>query len=361
MARSAAGRASGGSRGVVVSRVRRGGGGVFGVQRARLLSSAVRVLAEEGFEGMSVARVAGGARVSRRTFYDVFEDREDCFLAVFEDAVVVAEGVVGEAFEGEGGCWCERVRAGLGALLCFLDERPELRVVLVRDALVAGPRVLACRAGVLERVGLRLHEEAIGGVGRRGRDLPVLVGEAVVNGVFGLVHARLAERSSRPLFGLLGELMGVIVLAYEGPGASRRELERPVLKRALGASRVRGLGLVGRDPLEGLGMRLTYRTVRVLSAIGGCPGVSNRGVGGLAGVSDQGQASRLLRRLEGLGLIENSGGGHSRGERNAWRLTARGREVERAVVIPADGGGDRQGGGGWVKGVGFDSDGEGRG
>jgi DNA-binding MarR family transcriptional regulator len=222
--------------------------------------------------------------------------------------------------------------------------------------------VLACRAGVLERVGLRLHEEAIGGVGRRGRDLPVLVGEAVVNGVFGLVHARLAERPSRPLLPVLGELMGVIVLAYEGPGASRRELERPVLKRASRASRVRGLGLVARDPLEGLGMRLTYRTVRVLSAIGGCPGVSNRGVGGLAGVSDQGQVSRLLRRLEGLGLIENSGGGHSRGERNAWRLTARGGEVERAVAIPADdGGGDRQGCGGWVKGAGFDSDGEGRG
>ena len=49
------------------------------VQRARMLSAAVRVVSEYGYQKMSVARVAGGARVSRRTFYDVFEDREDCF------------------------------------------------------------------------------------------------------------------------------------------------------------------------------------------------------------------------------------------------------------------------------------------
>jgi DNA-binding MarR family transcriptional regulator len=78
-------------------------------------------------------------------------------------------------------------------------------------------------------------------------------------------------------------------------------------------------------------MRLTYRTVRVLLAIAERPGASNRVVAQGSGVQDQGQISKLLARLEHLGLISNEGVGASRGEPNAWRLTARGREIERTI------------------------------
>jgi AcrR family transcriptional regulator len=197
--------------------VRRGGLQVSEMQRSRMLSSAVRVVSEYGYRRMSVARVAGGARVSRRTFYEVFADREDCFLAAFEEAVARAEAVVVDAYEREDGVWREKVRAALLELLVFLD-------------------------GLLV-------------------DLP---------------------------------------------------------------------------------MRLTYRTMRVLSAIGEHPGASNRRVGEIAGTSDQGQISKLLMRLEKLGLVENvRGGERSRpmGEPNAWRLTARGEEIWRAVVVSTASGG----------------------
>ncbi len=78
-------------------------------------------------------------------------------------------------------------------------------------------------------------------------------------------------------------------------------------------------------------MRLTYRTLRVLSAIASQPGASNRQVGETAGVHDQGQISKLLARLERLGLIQNAGQGQPRGEPNAWGLTARGFEVQAAL------------------------------
>jgi hypothetical protein len=48
-------------------------------------------------------------------------------------------------------------------------------------------------------------------------------------------------------------------------------------------------------------------------------------------VSDQGQISKLLTRLEHLGLVENSGEGPAKGEPNAWSLTRKGSEVERAI------------------------------
>jgi chromosome segregation and condensation protein ScpB len=78
-------------------------------------------------------------------------------------------------------------------------------------------------------------------------------------------------------------------------------------------------------------MRLTYRTVRVLIAVAANPGASNRRIAEAAGVADQGQISKLLTRLEHLGLIENVGEGSARGEPNAWNLTAKGAEVEHAI------------------------------
>ena len=52
-----------------------------------MLAAAAQVVGEVGYGGMSVARVTDRAGVSRRTFYEQFEDREDCFLALFEEAL----------------------------------------------------------------------------------------------------------------------------------------------------------------------------------------------------------------------------------------------------------------------------------
>ncbi len=59
--------------------------------------------------------------------------------------------------------------------------------------------------------------------------------------------------------------------------------------------------------------------------------MSNRTVAEYAGIADQGQVSKLLARLERLGLIENTGQGHARGERNAWRLTPTGVRVTQGI------------------------------
>jgi DNA-binding MarR family transcriptional regulator len=132
---------------------------------------------------------------------------------------------------------------------------------------------------------------------------------------------------ARPLSDLHGALMGMIVLPYLGPAAADRELRRRAPKRPK-----RPVPRVG-DALEGLEMRLTYRTLRVLSVLAQRPGASNRAVAERAGVSDQGQVSKLLMRLSNLGLIENSGDGHTKGGPNAWRLTPRGQDVENAIRI----------------------------
>jgi AcrR family transcriptional regulator len=292
------------------------------VQRTRMLAATVQVVGELGYEKMSVARVTARAGVSRRTFYDLFVDREECFLAAFVETVERARVL---ACEGGGGerDWRSRVRGGLAALLAFFSDEPLAGRVLVVDALKAGPVVLERRAGVVG--------ELIGAVEggrvqvRGGREVAPLTGEGVVGAVLAVVHARLSGRGGGSLTELLNPLMAMIVRPYLGAAAAEKELERPL------PTGRRTRRKAPADPLGGLDMRLTYRTLRVLATIAAAPGASNRRVAEEAGVADQGQISKLLARLENLGLIHNAGVGHLKGEPNAWQLTGRGREVEQAV------------------------------
>jgi AcrR family transcriptional regulator len=295
-----------------------------------MLHSAAQVVAQYGYGQMSVARVTGGARVSRRTFYDVFVDREDCFLAVFDETVArVSERAI-EAYTRQRG-WQDQVRSGLAALLEFLDGEPGTRSLLIVDALGAGPRVLARRAELVEQLGRALQD---GGRAHSRHSVPPLTGEGVIGAVLSVIHTRLLQPHPGRLVELVNPLMGMIVLPYLGAAAARRELERPA-PDVSAPSRGVEMATPASDPLDGLPMRVTYRTLRVLSAIAERPGVSNREVASVADVADQGQMSKLLARLERLGLIHNTAG-HGRqptGEPNAWLLTARGDEVEQAVRV----------------------------
>ncbi|HST56036.1 MAG TPA: TetR/AcrR family transcriptional regulator [Solirubrobacteraceae bacterium] len=283
------------------------------------------VACERGVESTTVAHVVGRAGVSRRTFYDLFEDIRDCFLVAFDDAVARASGRVAPAFESQGR-WADRVRAGLFELLVFFDEEPQLAQLCVVQALAGGSGALARRTEILRVLTAVVDEGAVGAPARR--VLP-LTGEGVVGAVFAVIHARLLESESPPLTGMLGSLMAMIVLPYQGSAAAGRELSRrppPVpapVKQGHGAA-----GL-----FEGLGMRLTYRTLRVLTVIAAHPGISNRELAGQAGIVDAGQTSKLLARLERLELIQNSGEGHTKGATNAWTLAPKGVAIQGSLDI----------------------------
>jgi len=347
--------------GGVLSRAR-----VGDLQRARILTAMTELVRERGVRGVAVAHVVGRSGVSRRTFYEQFDDREDCLLAAFEHALRRAGASVLPAYAAAEG-WPERIRAGLAGLLEFLDAEPVMGGLCVVDALAAEGAVQERRARVVDALIDAVHEggRALRSAGARGggpttreaagvqasvgrtagarsasmngksssrgsSERPArIVAEGAVGAVLAVIHARMTEPVPKPLSGLLGPLMGMIVLPYLGPEAAARELKRP-------PPRPRRRSAAPADPLRELGMRLTYRTVRVLLAIselGGRRGSdpSSREVADAAGVADQGQISKLLRRLEHLGLIANSVERQGRGEANAWSLTRKGWEVERTI------------------------------
>ena len=67
------------SRGASGARGNRQGAHVIEMQRRRLTHAVVEVVGEHGLEAATVGRVCEQAGVSRRTFYELFGDREECF------------------------------------------------------------------------------------------------------------------------------------------------------------------------------------------------------------------------------------------------------------------------------------------
>ncbi len=157
------------SRGVVVSqRVR-----VSRMQRARLLAAATVSIAELGYARASVAHITARARVSRRTFYDLFASREECLIAVMQGALEQVGSEIA-VLELAGLGWRERVRSGLFVILSFLDREPLLARVCVVQALQGAPRVLAWREeNILERL-IEIWIRVVGRARGRGyaRSLP---------------------------------------------------------------------------------------------------------------------------------------------------------------------------------------------
>jgi AcrR family transcriptional regulator len=310
---------------------------VSDIQRARILAATVEVSMTRGAGNVTVAHIVARAGVSRRTFYELFSDCEDCFLGAFEEGLGRAARGVRGAWDPNAK-WVDRIRAALVALLSFFDSDRATAHLLIVGSLGAGPGALERRREALARIVSAIDEGRA--ESKLGDQLPPLTAEGVVGGVLSVLHARLLTSPSASdrgggaaeddsLLGLTGPLLGMIVLPFLGQAAARRENARPIPTSQLSSDRHSG------NPLGRLEMRLTYRTVRVLMAIAAHPGSSNRILADAAEVTDQGQMSKLLARLHDIGLIENAGGGAARGEPNAWTLTDKGWRVQGAMAEQA--------------------------
>jgi AcrR family transcriptional regulator len=297
------------------------------IQRRRLLTAATEVVEEVGYSHMTVAHVIARARVSRKTFYEVFVDREDCFLAVFEQVVSQARLCASAAYRLEAG-WREGIRAALTTLLLLIEEEPARARLCFIEALGAGERVLERRSQVLAELAEVIDRGRLVSDARHAP--PEITSQGVVGAIYAVVDQRLLDGGNEPLADLIGPLMSIIVLPYLGAQAASRELRRASPSPRGNPPRRRSKK---RDPLGGLNLRLTYRTVQVLTALAEQPGASNRELADASGIVDPGQISKLLRRLSRLSLVENLGHRLRTGPANSWHLTARGAEIERATRL----------------------------
>lgn len=292
--------------------------------RARMLAAATQAVAQVGYGELTVDHVIARAGVSRRQFYAMFDDCEHCFLETFNDAlsrIAVALGEVDDA----SATWDEQLRSTVAAILCLLDDEPEVARLCIVEALRAGPAVLRRRAEVIGELARALEAMYASDPSAGGASPPPLITEAAVGGALSMLHDRLVQRSRSPLFELLSPVMAVLVSPYVDRATAARQLRR---RAARPRSRPR-MDLAA--PAAALDIRLTGRTVEVIRYVGRHPASSNRDIAVHCGRLDQGQISRMLRRLAAAGVIENVAQRRAKGLPNAWSLTGEGEELRRTI------------------------------
>ncbi len=284
-----------------------------------MLGAAEHLVCAHGAEQLTVTAVTAAARVSRTTFYATFADREDCLLALFDEVAERLRAAMLAAYARESS-WLDGVRASLCVLLGVFDSRPNLARFLVVGGVSGDSALVVRRRRVLAELARSLELDSPDSAAL---EAAVPFGsQALVSGAASIIHSRLLEDPVPALLDLSGALMAVLVLPFVGEGVARSELAR----RSASASRPRKPPRHSDQAPRVSSFRVTARTVRVLTVIADSPAISNRSVARLAGGIDEGQVSRLLRRLSGLGLIANDGPSVGRGC-NAWHLTRAGSQL----------------------------------
>jgi AcrR family transcriptional regulator len=184
-------------------------------QHERLIAGLAEAVAENGYAGTTIAHITRHAAVSRRTFYEHFNSKDECFVAAYDTVMTELNRRVGEAFEREDE-WPQAVRAGLEAMLNFLTSEPHLARLSMVEALVAGPVVVERYDAAIQA--LVPYFEA----GRKGRPPEVLEGlsptteEALVGGIVSLISRRIFADRTAELRALLPDLVEFALTPYLG-------------------------------------------------------------------------------------------------------------------------------------------------
>jgi AcrR family transcriptional regulator len=175
----------------------------------------------EGYAATSVQAVLDRTGLYRQAFYDNFEDKLDCYLHAYAAGLERLEALMREAAVGAI-AWRRELRAGLAAMLGFLDEEPDVGRALVVEVHAAGPLALAMRDDAVRRISSYLDRARLAGDGAAGA--PAIAPEAVAAGIHSVLHSRLASRRDGSFATLLPEFMYVAVLPYFGPQAASAEM-----------------------------------------------------------------------------------------------------------------------------------------
>lgn len=191
-------------------------------QRERLLEAAVRVVARKGYAATTIGDLTREAGISRTTFYELFGDKEACFLAAYDGAVDVLVRRVVAAYESEQR-WPQRSRAGLQALLETLAAEPDLARLALVDIGAAGPVAQRRYRAAVQRL-TPLFEEGRD-FARGGRNLPANTSRMAAGGVTGLIADELVAGRAEQLPGLLSDALFATLVPYIGPQAAAREVD----------------------------------------------------------------------------------------------------------------------------------------
>jgi len=188
-------------------------------QRERMLLAVAEAVAEQGFATTTVADIIARARLSRRTFYEHFADKEECFLAAYDTVVEQLLGAVGQAYE-QAESWPQKVHDGLETFLAYLAAEPAFARMCIVEVVAAGAEARGRRDAAM-RVFVDFLEPGRAAA-PKGVVVPSLAADVVVGGLYEIIYSRLQRNAADELVEMLPELLYCALVPFLGHQAAER-------------------------------------------------------------------------------------------------------------------------------------------
>jgi AcrR family transcriptional regulator len=180
-------------------------------QRARMLEAIVQAVAEKGYANAVVADVIQRAGVSRKTFYEQFANKEECFLAAYDAGVDGLLAAIDDALAEPSPDWLTATRRAVEVYLARMAASPAFARACLIEVLGAGPAALARR----DAVQVRFADQLAAIHGRARADIPAIpelaptTFRAAVGAVNELVTAHVLEHGADTLPTLADPILDV--------------------------------------------------------------------------------------------------------------------------------------------------------
>ena len=192
-------------------------------QRERALRAMVEAVADRGYAETRVVDVIERAGLSRKTFYELFGDKEECFLAAYDEVSARLYAATEGAFEKAAGeAWPDRIRAAITALVGELASDQALARFAVIEVLAAGPRALARRDAAIRQFTGFIDA----GRSESDLELPGLTSTAIVGGIYELLYSEILHGATSQLPTRVPEIVYWVTQPFLGPKRAAEVRER---------------------------------------------------------------------------------------------------------------------------------------
>jgi AcrR family transcriptional regulator len=186
-------------------------------QRDRLLAAVADAVSDQGYAATAVADVVARAGVSRKTFYEHFANKEECFLAAYDAGVDVLIASIESAARAAEAGPPAALDAAVRRYLEALAGNPAFARTFLVEILAAGPTALEHRRAVLERFAAML----VGVHGASGETVAPALYQACVGAVHELVTEALLRDGAGGRPAMREPVLDVIVALLLGRTPAR--------------------------------------------------------------------------------------------------------------------------------------------
>lgn len=197
---------------------------ILASQRLRIVDAILREVGERGYGATTVGHVVGRAQVSRNAFYELFADKQDCFLAAADE---LGERVLANFDTRTGSTWLEAVRIGFDGFVSWWNSHPGLIAAYLVDLPTAGRPALEQRDRQVSR-----YMEIFDAIAARARSeqpelppLSPLATRMLVSAVFELLGQEIRAGRGGQLAELRGPLLEFVVRGLADDATAARALE----------------------------------------------------------------------------------------------------------------------------------------